>query len=63
MSESTHDQVESPHDVLCPLAKGCACTWYTGPCDLCDCVCHLIKQAREHERSLIIDNGREGITP
>jgi hypothetical protein len=51
------------HEPFCPLVKGCQCPWYSGTCDNCDCVCELIKQSRAYERSLTIDNGREGITP
>jgi hypothetical protein len=49
------------HDVLCPLSKGCVCPWMEGSCEGCDCICSLIQQIREHERSLHIDNGREGM--
>lgn len=63
VSNATHNPVTSTHDALCPLVNGCVCTWYDGPCDNCDCVCYLIEQVRAHERSMIIDNGREGMTP
>lgn len=53
--------VDPSHDPLCPLVKGCSCPWYPGPCENCDCICDLIKQIREHERSLHIEDGREGM--
>jgi hypothetical protein len=49
------------HDVFCEQRTGCLCPWTIGPCHDCSCTCDLIEQVRAHERSLIIDNGREGM--
>jgi hypothetical protein len=41
------------HDVICPMADGCKCSWIKPPrvCDNCECYCDIIRDTRADQRA------------
>ncbi len=54
LSEESDDTVTAfGHDVVCPMADGCKCSWIKPPrvCDNCECYCDIIRDTRADQRA------------
>lgn len=53
IDEETNDTLTPfGHDVVCPMADGCKCSWIKPPrvCDNCECYCDIIRDTRADQR-------------